>query len=228
MEYGYESNNGFNIEETILDRRINENLELPIDESDVVFTLTLNYENYCKGKVGNLIAKMVVVKELNYINLLKLSQILGYMGIKESIIFSIDDNLENMKVLKEDNGSKISYTELKQEQFIALLNSKVNFLDYNKHSLYILRNGGYLGIKNLFANINGYQINMGRGGSQKSHILSPLDFRLSIYLLAMFNLDYKKLAYLNAFNDLEKYRYLSYKDTRYSIHMKRVRAERYS
>jgi hypothetical protein len=190
--------------------------------------LTLNYENYCKEKVGNLTTKMVVVKELNYIDLLKLSQILGYMGIKESFIFSIDDHLENMKIIKKDNGSLITYTELKQEQFVTLLNSNVNFLDYNKHSLYILRNAGCLEIKNLFTKINGFQTNIGRGGSQKSHILSPLDFRLSTYLLAMFNFDYKKLSYLNAFNDLEKDRYLSYKDTRYSIHIKRVRAERHS
>jgi hypothetical protein len=30
-------------------------------------------------------------------------------------------------------------------------------------------------IKNIFASINGYKTNIGRGGSQKAHILSPMD-----------------------------------------------------
>jgi hypothetical protein len=77
-----------------------------------------------------------------------------------------------------------------------------------------LRNGSFLDIKNLFAKINGYEVNVGRGGSQKAHALSPLDFRLSSYLIAMFNFDYSKITYLNAFNDLEKDRYLSYMDRR--------------
>lgn len=53
---------------------------------------------------------------------------------------------------------------------------------------------------------------MGDGGGQKAHILSPLDFRLSSYLLAMFNFNYLLFNKLNMFNDLSKDRYLSYKE----------------
>jgi hypothetical protein len=195
----------------IYDKKINDNFEFPIDMDDVLFTLTLNPSIY-KENIKNLISKMVVINELNYVNLLKLSQILGYMGIKEVAIFSIDDNIETMSVIRKDNGSIISYTELKREQFITILNSKANFSDYNRYSLYILRNGGFLDIKNLFAYINGYQTNIGRGGSQKAHVLSPLDLRLSSYMMAMFNFDYKLLSTLNEFNVLNKDRYLSYLD----------------
>jgi hypothetical protein len=182
---------------------------------DVLFTFTIDNSKYKKNK-DSLISKMVVIKELNYVNLLRLSQVLGYMGMKETAIFSIDDNIENMKVIRKENGSLITYTELRQKEFVTLLNSNVNFLDYNKHSLYILRNGGFLGIKNLFTKVNGCEMIIGRGGSQKAHILSPLDIRLSSYLLAMFNFDYTKLSSLNAFNDLDKDRYLSFMDKIYN------------
>ena len=77
---------------------------------------------------------------------------------------------------------------------------------FNKKS--ILRNGNFLDIKNLFDAVNNCQVNLGRGGSQKSHLLSPLDFILSAYLMAMFNFDYKLISSLNTFN-LSKERYLS-------------------
>jgi hypothetical protein len=40
----------------------------------------------------------------------------------------------------------------------------------------------------MFASINNCCVNVGRGGSQKAHMISPIDFRLSCYLMAMFNL----------------------------------------
>ena len=156
---------------------------------------------------------MVVISELNYINLNILSKVLAVMHIKELNIFSIDDEIEKMKVIRKNNGSLISYTEMTRENLVTLLNSdKTDFLDYNKYSLYILRAGGFLDIKNLFAKINGHEINVGRGGSQKAHFLSPLDFRLSAYVMAMFNCNYGWISNLNAFNYLEKDRYLSYLD----------------
>jgi len=50
------------------------------------------------------------------------------------------------------------------------------------------------------------------GGGQKAHILSPLDIRLSCYLLAMFNFNHEVISYLNIFNNITKERYLSYKE----------------
>jgi hypothetical protein len=67
-------------------------------------------------------------------------------------------------------------------------------------------------IKNLFAKIQNRNVNVGRGGSQKAHALSPLDFRLSTYLMAMFKFDYNLISSLNSFNFMSKDRYLSYMD----------------
>jgi hypothetical protein len=72
------------------------------------------------------------------------------------------------------------------------------------------RDGNFLDIKNIFASINGYKTNIGRGGSQKAHILSPMDLRLSFYMMAMFQYNYKLISYLNTFNEISKDRYLSY------------------
>jgi len=55
-------------------------------------------------------------------------------------------------------------------------------------------------------------MNVGRGGSQKAHVLSPLDMRLSSYVMAMFNFNYGLISKINAFNHLDKDRYLSYID----------------
>lgn len=199
-----------NIKEVISNKCINNDLEFPIDSDDILFTLTFN-PTISRENISNLISKIVVVKELSYININELSRTLAAMHIKELNIFSIDSQLEKMKLVKKDNGSNITYVEMRSEHFIKLLNDgKTNFSDYNRYSLYILRNGNFLGIKTLFAKINGCEVNVGRGGSQKAHALSPLDFRLSSYLIAMFNFNCGKIAYLNAFNDLDKEIYLSY------------------
>lgn len=76
--------------------------------------------------------------------------------------------------------------------------------------MYIVKGSDFRGIKNLFATVNNCQVNIGIGRSQKTHVLSPLDFRLSCYLIAMFNFNYKLVSNLNAFNVITKDRYLSY------------------
>jgi len=198
----------------IEDNRITEDFDFPLRDCDILFTLTYNNSIY-KENVGNLITKMVFIKEKKFINLDTLSKILITMGINELYIFSIDEELKNSRMIKRDNGCLIRYIEILPNDFAAILNwnkEKGDFRTYNKSSLYIIRDGSFLDIKNLFTNINGCKVNVGTGRSQKAHVLSPLDLRLSSYLLAMANFNYKLLSYLNDFNELEKERYLSYTD----------------
>jgi hypothetical protein len=200
------------IEQIPQDKKISDNFEFPLDMDDTLFTFTLNPSIY-KVNVSNLISKAIVINELCYIDLDTLSKVLAAMHIKELNIFSIDDEVKEIKKVKRDNGSSITYVEMTRLDFATLLNNeKVDFLDYNRYSLYILRYGGFLDIKNLFTKINGHDMNVGRGGSQKAHFLSPLDFRLSAYIMAMFNCNYGLISNLNAFNSLDKDRYLSYFD----------------
>lgn len=178
---------------------------------DIVFTLT-RAASFNENTINGIVSKIVVIDGFNYINLNNVSNILGVMGINKLVIFSIDNELKDMNINIINKKSEVSYIEINKKQFVKLLESTSDFLTYNKHCLYILRNGSFLGIKNLFTTINSYQIEIGRGGGQKAHILSPLDLRLSVYLMAMFGLNYNSVISLNTFNNLGKDRYLSYKE----------------
>ena len=163
-----------------------------------------------------MIGKMVILNELSYVFLDELSLTLKAMKIEKLDIFSIDKNLDfNIKSTVSNKGSDINYIEINTEQFVKFINKEHNnFLDNNYYCLYIIRNGSFLDIKKLFKFINSCPVDMGRGGSrsQKSHMLSPLDLRLTTYLMAMFNFNYKLISSLNTFNYISKDRYLSFQD----------------
>jgi hypothetical protein len=91
----------------------------------------------------------------------------------------------------------------------VLINSENhNFWEHNKNSLYILRDSCYTDIVETFTKIQDVDTKVVRGSSQKSHLVSGVDFRLSCYLMILFNMDYQKVYKQNAFNDLTKDRYL--------------------
>ncbi len=182
--------------------------------SDIIFALAIN-KTLNKENITSLIGKMTIIKEIAYINLSNLSKILNCMKMDKLYIFSIspDDasNKFNITTIKEP--CLIKYIELGVEDFIKFLNmEKYIFNEYNKHSLYILRNGSYIDIKNILTKINGCDVKLGRGGGQKAHMLSPLDLRFTSYILAMFNFNYELISSLNTFNDLSKDRYLLWYD----------------
>jgi len=202
----------FNPQETGLIKSVSDNFEFPIDINDTVFTLSLKKSTYREGLI-TIISKMVVFNELKYVNLDDISEILSGMKIKQLNIFSIKGQLDSVNVINTDKGSKVMYFDTDVEQFVKFSNYDGKFSTFNKNSLYILRGGNFIDIKNLFATIDNHCVNLGRGGTQKSHVLSPLDLRLSSYLMAMFNFDYKLINNLNTFNYLSKDRYLSWNDT---------------
>jgi len=194
----------------------NENFEFRILHTDTNFVLTVNRSRFKEG-VTNLITKMYIFKEPCTICLDSLENTLKENGIEKLYIFSIrnDDNLINKSGYSKD--SNIIYLDLKRTEFIKFLNGNTRkFLEYNPYSLFILRDGNYLDIKNIFAYIDNTRVNIGRGGSQKAHVLSPLDLRLSLYLLSLYN--YETITYLNTFNGLNKSRYLSYADYTYNTY----------
>jgi hypothetical protein len=174
--------------------------------------LTVNNSSYKdKEKMGNIISKMIIINQPKYVNLDNFSAMLGHMGIKGLKIFSIHNNPDtpHSSVLST-RGCQVRYMEIKIDVFIKLINiENTNFFEYNKHSLYIIRGGNYIDIKNIFTTINNSPFNLGRGGSQKAHMLSPLDFRLSCYMMAMSSFNYPLICNLNTFNSIDKSRYLS-------------------
>lgn len=206
--------NNSNTQDVIFNKRVSNNFKFPIHVSDTLFLLTRNRSDYM-NRINNMVSKMVTIKDLKYINLDDFSKKLGDFGIDKLSIFSINMDYEfnTIDAIRTDKGSLVNYFEIGYDKFIKFINSNDNFLEYNKHSLYILRNGNFLDIKNIFSLVSGHKVNVCRGGSQKSHILSPLDLRLSVYMMAMFTGNYRLLSYLNTFHDLSKDRYLSYTNT---------------
>lgn len=65
-------------------------------------------------------------------------------------------------------------------------------------------------MKYILSQIGDHGVNLGRGGSQLSHALSPLDLRLSSYLMAIHRFNYKDIKRNNMFNALPKSKYLPY------------------
>lgn len=193
-------------------------LEFTIDLNDVMFTLGRS-KSLCNTNFNTFVCKMFVIREKSWkISLKELSKILNGMQVERLAIFSITEYIDNTRVyIAKTEICNLIYTEIHPEEYTKFLNSNVKFLQYNKYSLYILRyvNSGFLDIKNLFASINGCKVNIAKGGTQKNHLLSPMEFRLSIYLMAIFKFDYDYINYLNKFWDINKERYLSYKDVTY-------------
>lgn len=189
--------------------------EFLIDVNDtlVVFTLDKNINKDC---VNNIISKIIIINEPSYINLNSMSEALGIMEIKGLNIISVDLNnneSNTINMVEANKGCVILYTEMAKKHFIKYLDKGItSFFNYNKHSLYIIKGGNYFDIKNLFSIIDHHLFNIGKGGSQKSHVLSPLDLRLSCYLMAMFNFNHKLISRLNTFNYMSKDRYLSWLD----------------
>ena len=192
--------------------KLGNEFDVYLNPSDILFTLAINGSCY-KENTTPLIGKIVIIKETMNINLNELSVILNGMMIDKLHIYSInnDEMLKEFNVVQIQEPSKVNYIEIGLENFTEhLCRPDISFRGYNKDALYVLRNGNYMDVKSIITNINGYNVSVGRGGSQKSHMISPLDFRLSCYLMALFNFDYKLINSLNSFNDIEKYRYLPY------------------
>ena len=191
-----------------------DNFLFPLDINDTILVLTINNSDY-KKDVGNLVSKMIVIKELKYVSLDYLSKRLGFMGIEELNIFSIHNrsDIPPHSFVYSDKGCLVKYMESRSDIFIKFINQENrDFRNYNKHSLFIVRGGDYISIKNMFNTINNQEVNLGRGGSQKAHMLSPLDFRLSCYMMAMSGFNHNLINKLNTFNYITKDRYLSWTD----------------
>jgi hypothetical protein len=176
--------------------------------------LTVNPKPYKEGVI-TLIAKLVILngKEKD-VNLIEFAKKLSFMGINKLDIFSVNKSNVNSHITISTTPN-VNYYESGTERFIEFLQNpneffESGFIEINKHALYIFRDSNYIDIKNIFTMIENQNVNIGRGGGQKAHLLSPLELKLNSYLLAMYDFDYKLISSFNMFNDLDKVRYLLY------------------
>lgn len=190
----------------------NEDLYLHLSPNSFLYVLTLNKGSY-KSNVVNLIAKTFFLKEDIYICLLDLAKLLWSFNIKTLNIFFISaENREYyVKRIIKDNCCKLTYINIHENEYLNLLavkNGDREFAHYNPHSLYILDNGSFKDIKRMINTVEELNVDIVRGSSQKSHVLSPLELRLSFYICAIFKGNYSEAFNTNSFNKLEKWKYL--------------------
>ena len=186
------------------------NYMLKLNNEDLIFLLTINNNSKSK-EITHLTTKMAVINDSVENTLSNIAQGSGLMNLDSLNIYYIipDENLE-FEYLQIDNPSKIVYIEVGIKYFMenVLDNPQYDFWKHNKNTLYILKGGNYSYLKDLFTVVQEEKVNIVRGSSQKSHIVSPIDFRLSCYLMILYNMNYNKVASNNSFNLLTKNRYL--------------------
>lgn len=192
------------------------NINMEIRKTDIMLVLTINGTVSKEGIKNTIIGEALFLDDIKDINLSTLFKNLNAININKINIYSIS-KLEVQEGFNFSNDHKeYLYLELGIENFLQILQVQ-NFLEFNKYSLYIFRDMNYFEIKNLITKIDDCSVIIGRGSSQKSHILSPLELRLSTYLLAMFNFDYHQIFKLNRFNSLSKNQYLPTKNKEYKL-----------
>jgi hypothetical protein len=189
------------------------NLGFDVGPGDFIFVLTKN-RNYFGNGLTNLIIKIFFFKENYHINIFELANLLAVLNLRRLNILKIRDNDENKCIYNFllNEPCKINYLDLNLDAFLKLLafpsEGPSNFLKYNKHSVYILKNMNFSDLKRVLTNVEGCNVDIVKGLSQKTHILSSMECRLSLYITAILNCNYSKIASLNAFNVLSKTRYI--------------------
>lgn len=167
----------------------------------------------------NMIGKMIVINDSSEINLSNLTYVLDNMNINKLIIFSINltNQIQLEKFVLNGDHTELVYIEIGVQDFITFIEENPKqFWDVNRNALYVLRDGSYTDVKYILSQVGEFGLNLGRGGSQKSHVMSPLELRLSSYIMAMFDFDYKRISTSNLFNSLSKSRYLPHIDNKKS------------
>lgn len=185
-------------------------VDITINPWDIMTVLTINNDVLHENS-SNLISKNVIVNKKANINLHDLSYRLSLSKIKKLLIFSISEvDNDTREIFEFIEYSEVTYIEMSKNQYKDMLMNSEDFMEYNKHCIYIFRDANFSDIKNIITNIYHSEINLGRGRSQKLHMLSPLDFRIASYLMIMFNYNYNYISSLNTFNCLTKDRYLPF------------------
>ena len=141
-----------------------DNLEFTIYATDIMLVLTRS-RALIKNDINNMIGKIAVMKESRLIDVSKVSKALAMFNLDQMIIYYINNEVESGLIYKYsiNLGCKIDYIELNAESFIKLINEpRLNFLDDNYHSIYIVKDGSYIYAKKLFENINDCSVHVSR------------------------------------------------------------------
>jgi hypothetical protein len=190
----------------------NDPIKFFIEEGDILFTIS-NPNNLVKEGHNTLNIKLFYPKDFHQENYINFFRNLYELGVNKLQFLTICDSFD-----KEYNNPYVEgdfkVINILKTNFMDFINSGVyNFGDNNKYTLYLLKKGTFDQIKTLFQVADReYVINFGKG-SQKSHICSDIEFRLTLYLFALYNKDFNFLRYSNNFSNLNKNQYTTFKDS---------------
>jgi hypothetical protein len=193
----------------------NDPINFFIEEGDILFTIS-NPNNLVKDGRNTLNIKLFYPKDFHQENYLTFFRNLYELGVTKLQFLTICDSFD-----KEYNNPYVEgdfkVINILKTNFMDFINSGVyNFADNNKYTLYLLKKGTFAQIKALFQVADReYVINFGKG-SQKSHICSDIEFRLTLYLFALYNKDFNFLRYSNNFSNLNKNQYTTFNDTTFN------------
>src|SRR5260370_34334463 len=154
----------------------------PIRSADTLLAVTLmkptlkNKQN----KPINAIGKMMAINCSIRVILADLLGNLENLSINYTAILSINLREDIKEEVFYINSGKFSvvYVEIGINYFIEMVNENPSrYAVLNKNILYIFRNATYSDINYILSQMGEYGINLGRGGTQKSHAVSPLELR---------------------------------------------------
>lgn len=164
-------------------------------------------------KIQHLIASTYLIDRELLIPYETLIKNIKILGLKKLMIFHILD-LEQDSINQQHKGFVSEFLEIdyiSTDTFVHLIMSvDFNFSVINKHCLYICHQMSWSGVIRKFK--RDIDVTISGGSNVKRHLLSPLDVRLSSYLIAIFNLNCLEVINHNNFNALDKNIYLPYAD----------------
>lgn len=170
MKIIMENSSNLSNNNVIVNKYQSDNFEFSVNREDTMFVLTVNNSMYKEGII-TMITKIMTVSDQKDIDMDNMSKILGLMNIKNLNIFSINfGNQPSIDQITSNVDCNVRYTDISREEFVKFINLKDSnfFAEYNKDSLYILRGGNYIDIKNIFSKVKNHPVNIGRWRGPKS------------------------------------------------------------
>jgi len=181
---------------------------ITISNTDILFLLT-KYYNSTKREIINVSSKSVSLRNSVDVDLWNTSAHLNTLNIEKLNIFSIEPKL-NVQITVSDFDNikliEIGFDDF-MDQYMDTLDSDKLWKE-NSYSLYILRDSNFSDLYEMFKTFSTSK-KLIKGNSQKRHFLSPTDFRMSCYMLLLFNLNFNHFEKENDFRIIKKSVYVS-------------------
>jgi len=162
----------------------------------------------------HMIASTYFVNKPYQISYEELYNNIASIGINKLFIFYIlDSPQEEIDVTLKthvfrNNNIWFEVHYISKENYIPMINSSsFNFSEINKYCLYIFLDLSWIELISMFKSED-INIIVSGGSPTKRHLLSPLELRLSSYIIALFNMNSIEASNYNNFRHISKDRYL--------------------